>query len=98
MERVLPVVTSIASRYPQRTVFTRFLTPRVPTDMPGMWQRYYSRWQQTTTDRIDPALLELVSPLARLSRLRQSSTNPGFPALRSRNCLHIFKPVTRTDW
>jgi nicotinamidase-related amidase len=67
MERVLPVVTSIASRYPERTVFTRFLTPRVPTDMPGMWQRYYSRWQQTTTDRIDPALLELVSPLARLS-------------------------------
>ena len=35
--------------------------------MPGMWQRYYSRWQQTTRDRIDPALLELVSPLARLS-------------------------------
>src|SRR3954452_7387257 len=26
MERVLPVVTSIASRYPERTVFTRFLT------------------------------------------------------------------------
>jgi nicotinamidase-related amidase len=67
MERVLPVVTSIASRYPERTVFTRFLTPRAPTDMPGMWQRYYSRWQQTTRDRIDPALLELVSPLARLS-------------------------------
>ena len=67
MERVLPVVTSIASRYPERTVFTRFLTPREPTDMPGMWQRYYSRWQQTTRDRIDPALLELVSPLARLS-------------------------------
>jgi nicotinamidase-related amidase len=67
MERVLPVVTSIASRYPERTVFTRFLTPREPTDMPGMWQRYYSRWQQTTRNRIDPALLELVSPLARLS-------------------------------
>ena len=67
MERVLPVVTSIASRYPERTVFTRFVTPREPTDMPGMWQRYYSRWQQTTRDRIDPALLELVSPLARLS-------------------------------
>jgi nicotinamidase-related amidase len=67
MERVLPVVTSIASRYPERTVFTRFLTPRVPTDIPGMWRRYYSRWQQTTRDRIDPALLELVSPLARLS-------------------------------
>ena len=60
MERVLPVVTSIASRYPERTVFTRSLTPRAPTDMPGMWQCYYSRWQQTTRDRIDPALLELV--------------------------------------
>jgi nicotinamidase-related amidase len=27
MERVLPTVTRIAERFPERTVFTRFITP-----------------------------------------------------------------------
>src|SRR3954454_5142999 len=67
MERVLPVVTRIASRFPERTVFTRFITPRSPADMPGMWQRYYSRWRKTTRDRINLALLELLPPLVKPS-------------------------------
>jgi nicotinamidase-related amidase len=66
MERVLPVVTELAERYPERTVFTRFITPNRADDMPGMWQRYYTRWQLTTRDRLDPSLLDLLSPLARL--------------------------------
>ncbi|MBX9830077.1 MAG: cysteine hydrolase [Xanthobacteraceae bacterium] len=67
MGRVLPVVTEIAGRFPARTVFTRFMTPQQPENMPGMWQRYYRRWRETTRDRIDSALLELVPPLARLT-------------------------------
>jgi nicotinamidase-related amidase len=67
MERVLPVVTEIAERFPGRTVFTRFITPKQPESMPGLWQRYYRRWRETTRDRIDPSLLELVPPLARLT-------------------------------
>ena len=67
MERVLPVVASIASRFPERTVFTRFITPQSPGDVPGMWQRYYSRWRETTRERINPALLELLPPLSSLS-------------------------------
>ena len=35
------------------------------TDMPGMWQRYYSRWKDVTRQQLDPALLELPS-LAKL--------------------------------
>jgi nicotinamidase-related amidase len=31
-----------------------------------MWQRYYRRWRETTRPQIDPALLELMPPLARL--------------------------------
>jgi nicotinamidase-related amidase len=67
MERVLPVITEIAGRFPERTVFTRFITPAKPDDMPGMWQRYYQRWRETTRERIDPALLELMPQLARFS-------------------------------
>ena len=66
MERVLPVVAELARRHPDRTVFTRFITPVRAGDMPGMWQRYYTRWQETTRACLDPALLELLPPLAEL--------------------------------
>jgi nicotinamidase-related amidase len=67
MDRVLPVVTELASRYPERTVCTRFMPPERATDMPGMWQRYYTRWKAATREHLDPALLELLPPLAKLS-------------------------------
>ena len=67
MERVLPVVAEIAGSYPERTVFTRFITPPRPAEMPGMWRRYYERWRAATRERIDHHLLELMPPLARLA-------------------------------
>jgi nicotinamidase-related amidase len=66
MDRVLPVVAELAGRYPERTVFTRFVTPNRPDDMPGMWQRYYTRWKEATREHLDPALLELLPALAKL--------------------------------
>ena len=67
MERVAPVVTTIAERFAPRTVFTRFITPQRPDDMPGTWRRYYEKWCETTRDYIDPELLELIPPLRRLA-------------------------------
>jgi nicotinamidase-related amidase len=67
MERVLPVVAELAGRHPERTVFTRFITPSRAEDMPGMWRRYYARWQEATRDRLDPRLLELLPPLSQLN-------------------------------
>src|SRR5918995_3481060 len=66
MERVLPVVTRIAERFPERTVFTRFVTPNSPDEATGRWRTYYERWRETTRDRLDPSLLELLPPLTRL--------------------------------
>lgn len=66
MERVLPVVTRIAERFPERTVFTRFVTPNSPDEATGRWRTYYERWRETTRDRLHPSLLELLPPLARL--------------------------------
>jgi nicotinamidase-related amidase len=65
MERVLPVIVEIAARHPERTVFTRFITPQRAQEMPGMWQRYYRRWHQATREQIDPGLLELAPELTR---------------------------------
>lgn len=67
MERVLPTVARIAERFPERTIFTRFITPQRPEDMPGTWRAYYERWRETTRDRLDPHLLELMPPLARFA-------------------------------
>jgi nicotinamidase-related amidase len=66
MDRVLPVVTELASRHPERTVFTRFIPPKQATDMPGMWQRYYSRWKAATREELNVALLDLLPPLAKV--------------------------------
>jgi nicotinamidase-related amidase len=63
MERVLPVVAELVSRFPERTVFTRFITPVRAEEMPGTWRLYYQRWPETTRERVDPRLLELVDPL-----------------------------------
>ena len=66
MDRVLPVVAAIAQRFPERTVFTRFITPMRPNDMPGMWRISYQKWRETTRERLDPGLLELLPLLAKL--------------------------------
>ena len=66
LARVLPVVTELAGRYPQHTVFTRFIPPARESDMPGMWRRYYARWRIATREHLDPGLLDLLAPLAKL--------------------------------
>jgi nicotinamidase-related amidase len=66
MDRVLPVVTEIARRHPERTVFTRFIPPVTPDEVPGTWQLYYEQWRDVTRERLDPRLLHLLPPLATL--------------------------------
>src|ERR1043166_10104208 len=67
MKRVLPVVVEIAERHAKETIFTRFIPARPPDELPGSWRRYYRHWAGLTLERIDPRLLELVPPLARLA-------------------------------
>lgn len=50
MDRVLPVVAALAERNPERTVFTRFIPPEKPGQMPGVWQSYYARWRNATRE------------------------------------------------
>lgn len=106
MARVLPIVTRIAERYPARTVFTRFIPPEPPDQMPGSWQRYYERWRNLTRERIDPELLELVPPLRALAppaeiidkRIYSPFLEPALPALlRRRGAQSLVITGAETD-
>jgi len=63
LERVLPNVVKIVKQKPERTVFTRFITPNTPGDMPGKWRDYYCKWRNVTQDRLDRSLFDLVPAL-----------------------------------
>ena len=65
MERVLPTIVSVVSRRPERTIFTRFITPQDPEDRPGQWQSYFRRWHQATRRHLPSSALELVPALSR---------------------------------
>jgi nicotinamidase-related amidase len=60
LPRVLPAVEEIAGRFPDRTVFTRFITPQRPEDMPGTWHRYYTKWREATGGHGHPLTLRTV--------------------------------------
>jgi nicotinamidase-related amidase len=64
MEAALERAVRLVEPRPARTVFTRFVPPRTPEDMPGAWRRYFEKWRGVTREFIDPTLLELVPPLA----------------------------------
>jgi nicotinamidase-related amidase len=66
MDRVRPVAARLARHRPERTVFTRFVPPERPEDMPGTWRRYYERWRELTGEHADPHLVELVPELKEL--------------------------------
>jgi nicotinamidase-related amidase len=66
MSRVLPIVHRIAERHKDRTIFTRFIPPVRPQDLPGAWRRYYEHWPDMTLENLDPALIQLVPALREL--------------------------------
>jgi nicotinamidase-related amidase len=48
MGAVLPKVEELAGRFPEKTIFTRFVPPVRGEDMPGAWQKYYRKWWMVT--------------------------------------------------
>jgi len=63
MEAALQHAVRLVEPRPAQTVFTRFVPPRTPEEMPGVWRRYFDKWRSVTREFIDPSLLELVPPL-----------------------------------
>jgi nicotinamidase-related amidase len=78
MERVLPIVTEIASRHAAATIFTRFIPPESPDEVTGGWRIFYERWREFTKERIEPSLLDLAEPLGTFAPPARILDKPGF--------------------
>jgi nicotinamidase-related amidase len=65
MDKVLPAVAEVVGRHTERTIFTRFITPDNPEQMPGTWRAYYRKWQDMTLAKLPPEMTTLVPELAR---------------------------------
>lgn len=63
MSKVLPAIAEIVDCAPERTIFTRFLTPMHADDAGGMWQAYYRKWEALTRERAEPTLFDIVPEL-----------------------------------
>ena len=66
MPKVFDEIVEVATRFAERTIFTRFIPPSSPDELPGMWRNYYEKWPMMTTTQIDPGLVDLVADLKRL--------------------------------
>lgn len=57
--RILPAVQALVERAPDRTVFSRFMPPDKPHDLPGAWQAFYECWRHLNGEVMAPEWLEL---------------------------------------
>jgi len=80
MERVLPAVAAVVSRYQTRTIFTRFITPQEPDDRPGQWRNYFTRWRQATRSHLPPTALDLLPELGRYVPPARLIDKPAYSA------------------
>lgn len=61
---LLPAIEALIDHAPERTVFTRFITPAHPEDAPGSWRRYYGHWHAVTQDEAGAEIMALHPALA----------------------------------
>ena len=66
MPRVAPRIARFAARFPEHTIFTRFIPLDRPGDGRGAWKEYYERWSDMTLERLAPGMVELIPELAAL--------------------------------
>jgi nicotinamidase-related amidase len=60
---VLPVIERLVGHAPERTVFSRFISPHCAEEAVGVWKIYYKKWKCVTRQRLTPGLLDLVPVL-----------------------------------
>jgi nicotinamidase-related amidase len=81
VQEIAPVVAGICEHAPERTIFTRFLTPHRVEDAKGQWRAYYRRWSSVLAGQHDPDIFELLPELRRFAppaRVIDKHAHSGF--------------------
>lgn len=65
IDKVLPQVLEIVSRFPGQSIFTRFIPPFRPEEAWGMWRPYYEKWWMMTGQHLPKEMHEIMPELAR---------------------------------
>lgn len=84
IETVRPHVHALASRFPERTIFTRFVPPPRPEAMPGTWGRFYRRWIEVAQGEVAEEQLRLAPELEALVPPAEIIDKPTYSAFASR--------------
>ena len=104
--RILPHIVRLAEHAPDRTVFTRFITPERPEDAVGHWRAYYEHWRSVTSGVIGADIVDVVDelehfvPPARIANKVTYSAfeSPGFCAvLDEMDCHAVVCTGVETD-
>ncbi len=67
MADILPNVLKLCEARPEETLYARFIVPQNAGDATGRWKTYYDRWSAVTLDALDPAMMDLMAPLAAIA-------------------------------
>ncbi len=90
LPEVLPMIEAIVARHAERTVFTRFIPPERPEDLPGRWQAYYHQWREVTGEHLDPMLLRLMPSLDAMTPPALVVDKPVYSAFHRSPLQHIL--------
>lgn len=62
--KILPQVLPLTERYPEQTVFTRFIPDKKSDQDHGTWKTYYEHWDCLTLAKLVNGLVDLIPELA----------------------------------
>ncbi len=89
---MLPQLEEFSQRYPERTIFTRFVPPRHAGEAIGGWKDYYEKWWMMTGEHLHeeliglhPSLQVLVPPALVFDKMTYSPWADGRLAAIFRN-------------
>jgi nicotinamidase-related amidase len=83
---LIPNIVAITRALPERSLFTRFVTPHRAEHATGRWQHYYRRWQQFTGAVMSAELVELMAELVPLAKPENVLDKPTYSAFEVPAC------------
>jgi nicotinamidase-related amidase len=85
---IVPNVAGLARAFAGRNYFTRFVTPARADEANGRWQVYYRTWSGVTTEVMDPAMMDVVAPLAPLVEVGRVVDKTTYSCLQNQGFLN----------